>query len=298
MNFKLNTLVAAVAVVAAGAAQAQLSSPGNGTTAANAANGSLTFVFVDNIGSPISFEANLKYNLLDFLPSSTITKNNQLGATGTIVWDFKNDTLTAGGSAVAGTYNWSSVFNPIGTGAQAAELKWGVYAADNNSNGAQGDGPNNRNRRNLAVTLAAGTDTSAVTTAKLTSATGIINTYTNILNVETAPNTIGTGIGAASASSGNAYLLGGSSSPGTTLNGGIVFEYLFANNTSANFALLTGVASNTGASVNTAYDGVFNFDYAAGTLTYTVAAVPEPSTYAMLLAGLVAVGFLARRRSV
>ncbi|MCB1995276.1 MAG: PEP-CTERM sorting domain-containing protein, partial [Rhodoferax sp.] len=30
----------------------------------------------------------------------------------------------------------------------------------------------------------------------------------------------------------------------------------------------------------------------------TVAAVPEPGTYAMLLAGLAAVGFVARRRNV
>lgn len=296
MNFKFNTLVAAVAVLAAGAAQAQLSSPGNGVTASNAANGSLTFVFVDNIGSPISFEANLKYNLMDFLPSSAITKNNQLNPTGTIVWDFKNDTLNVAGSNVAGTYNWSSVFNAIGNSAQAGDLQWGVYAADNNGNTTAG--ATNPARRNLAVTLAAGTDTTTVTTQKMGSATGIINTYTTILNAEVAPNTIGTGIGAASASSGNAYLLGGSSSPGTTLNGGVTFNYLFANNTSANFALLTSTATSTQAAVNTAYDGVFNFDYAAGTLTYTVAAVPEPSTYAMLLAGLVAVGFLARRRSV
>jgi hypothetical protein len=296
MNFKFNTLVAAVAVLAAGAAQAQLSSPGSGTQSASAANGSLTFVFVDNIGSPVSFEANLKYNLMDFLPSSTITKNNQLNPTGTIVWDFKNDTLTVAGSAVAGTYNWSSVFNAIGNGAQAGELQWGVYAADNNGNTTAG--ATNLARRNLAVTLAAGTDTSGTTTQKMGSATGVINNYTTVLNAELAPNTIGTGIGAASASSGAAYLLGGSGSPGTTLNGGVTFNYLFANNTSANFALLTSTATSTQAAVNTAYDGVFNFDYAAGTLTYTVAAVPEPSTYAMLLAGLVAVGFLARRRSV
>jgi hypothetical protein len=294
MKLKLNALVAAVAVLAAGAAQAQLSSPGTGTTAANSANGSLTFVFVDSVGSPVSFEANLRYNLLDFLPSISLTK-----APGTIVWDFKNNTLTAGGTAVAGTYNWGSVFNAIGTAAQAGDLQWGVYAADNNGNATAG--ATNLARRNLAVTLAAGADTSGTTTAKLGQATGVINTYTINLNAELAPNTIGTlggagGIGAASATSGNAYLLTPAAAPGTTMNGGLTFNYLFSNNTSANFALLTSTATSTEAALNAAYDGTFNFDYAAGTLTYTVAAIPEPDTYAMMLGGLAAAGFLIRRR--
>jgi hypothetical protein len=42
------------------------------------------------------------------------------------------------------------------------------------------------------------------------------------------------------------------------------------------------------------FDGKWNFD--GSTVTYTVAAIPEPGTYALLLAGLVAVGFVARRR--
>ncbi|WP_334108142.1 PEP-CTERM sorting domain-containing protein [Methylobacillus sp.] len=43
------------------------------------------------------------------------------------------------------------------------------------------------------------------------------------------------------------------------------------------------------------YDATFKLD-ANGLLTYTVAAVPEPETYALLLAGLGLVGFAARRR--
>jgi hypothetical protein len=38
-----------------------------------------------------------------------------------------------------------------------------------------------------------------------------------------------------------------------------------------------------------------NFDGSTVTIT---AAVPEPSTYAMLFAGLAAVGFVARRRKI
>jgi hypothetical protein len=39
----------------------------------------------------------------------------------------------------------------------------------------------------------------------------------------------------------------------------------------------------------------FAFDAAAGTLTY-VMPVPEPGQYAMLLAGIAAIGFMVRRR--
>lgn len=48
--------------------------------------------------------------------------------------------------------------------------------------------------------------------------------------------------------------------------------------------------------VVTPYAGQWNLDYDAGTLSYSVAAVPEADTWAMLLAGLGLMGFIARRR--
>ncbi|PTT88565.1 hypothetical protein DBR42_09525 [Pelomonas sp. HMWF004] len=48
-------------------------------------------------------------------------------------------------------------------------------------------------------------------------------------------------------------------------------------------------------SSNNAY--VANFDGTTMTITAAVTPVPEPSTYAMLFAGLLAVGFVARRRA-
>ncbi|MEO5697239.1 MAG: PEP-CTERM sorting domain-containing protein, partial [Burkholderiaceae bacterium] len=50
------------------------------------------------------------------------------------------------------------------------------------------------------------------------------------------------------------------------------------------------------ASASSAEGGFETFFIANSNLNPPVAAVPEPETYALLLAGLVAVGFVARRR--
>lgn len=63
------------------------------------------------------------------------------------------------------------------------------------------------------------------------------------------------------------------------------------------FLMLDTPNGSTSAKTNaqTAFAGTFGFD--GSSLTYTVAAVPEPGTYAMLLAGLMMVGGIARRRT-
>jgi hypothetical protein len=69
---------------------------------------------------------------------------------------------------------------------------------------------------------------------------------------------------------------------------------------SANFYGLKGNSSGT-LNTLTDFNGAFAFDASTGTLTYSAtvlaAAVPEASTYAMLLAGLGLMGFMARRRA-
>ena len=69
------------------------------------------------------------------------------------------------------------------------------------------------------------------------------------------------------------------------------FYYLDTNNgTSASTALVTQFG-------NAAGNATFHYNDAAGTLTFNqVAAIPEPETYALLLAGLGMLGFMGRRR--
>ncbi|MBP7668835.1 MAG: FxDxF family PEP-CTERM protein [Burkholderiaceae bacterium] len=63
-------------------------------------------------------------------------------------------------------------------------------------------------------------------------------------------------------------------------------------NVDAGTSLATGIYGIDLATGNATLLGTYN-----GTLSgLTVSAVPEPQTYAMLLAGLVAVGAMARRR--
>jgi hypothetical protein len=64
---------------------------------------------------------------------------------------------------------------------------------------------------------------------------------------------------------------------------------------SAGIGALAGVNAQLPLSPGETLRPYFNLS-SAGVLTYTVASVPEPETYAMLLAGLGMMGFVARRR--
>lgn len=314
MKFKLNTLLAAAMVaLTASAAQAQLSSPGSGTTAANAANGSLIFAALDKIGSPISFTANLDYGLLGFLPTSGTNAPGQ-----NIVWNFSANTVSVDGmtrAASAGSYQYASVFSTFANNAQSSDLTWGVFAADNNGNTVAS--ANNLARRNIATTgVPTASDlvssSSSITNGKIANATANIASITTILNSSTAPDTIQTGVGAQTATSGTAYLGDtGGTALRTDFGGQFTFDYMVADKATSKFTLFTS-GTGTQPSAVTQYSALnsstgaqeastFQFDFAAGTLTWQTATalaapVPEPSTFAMMAAGLAAIGAMVRRR--
>lgn len=285
MKFKLKLLAAAAMVaLAAGSAQAALSLPSSG-------NGSLTFVAIDSTGSPISLAVDLGYAMSDFIPATSTF--NSAGTT--IVWDFGHNTRTVNGIASVGDFAWSAGLSSFLGTAQASELTWGVVAGDSVNGGTiAGRG-----------WLSSGNATAAQMQAMSTS--GPVGNGLSAINPwSVAVNNTGTHVtnadGAGTASSGSAYL---GTAMGGNFNNQQTWSYLTADNVASTFQYLQQVVANptvTQIGVISTIDSLspspskFLFNAQAGTLTYAVAAVPEPSTYAMLIAGLAAIGTMVRRR--
>ena len=282
MKLKFN-LLAAAAMVAAGAAQAAITLPSTG-------NSSLTFVAIDSIGSPISLTADLGFLMSDFVPATSTFGN----AGTSIVWNFGANTRTVNGVASVGDFAWSAGLASFFSTAQASDLQWGVIAADQVNGGAiAGRG-----------WLASGNATAAQMVA-MNSGGPVGNALGVTNNFLAATNVVGTHTtnadGANTAVSGGEYL-------GTTMFGNFnnqqSWSYLTANNTASTFQYLQQTAANpivTQIGFVSTVDSLspsastFRFDADAGTLTF-MTPVPEPTTYAMLLAGLAAMGTMVRRR--
>ncbi len=272
MSFNLKAVAAALtALFASGAANAI-----SGTTLQDFSTGdsSLLFFAVDKTSPGIaSVGIDLGYNLSSFLPVA--------GTAGTkIVWDFRTDTLSMNGAAADATgVNWASLDAFFATGVTSAQTQWGVIGGDSKSN-ATSDTP----IRYVSTSSAASPDALTVT-------------QTNIVGMSAVNGLFG-GLGAdadgvTTSTTNLAYVARNGSGLGGNLNwqnNGVVAAA--AVGTDLNFFMFSlpeGVATKE------QFAGVWSFD--GEKLSYTVAAIPEPETYAMLLAGLGLIGFAARRRA-
>jgi hypothetical protein len=293
MNLQSSKLAAALAVAfAAGGAHAAIE---NVSGAATQGNSSVVFLAMD-VNNSIALTIDLGLRMSDFTNSTSLTS----GLTESLVWDFSTNTAP---SVVTGTNSWSAAYESFKSLQSGGDYVWGIVAGDQ-VNGTTITGTNAIPGRGL---LATGNATVAEMQAAITSApTG--NAIGNMLNFFAASNNLGThlqvdnGANTATPSDGSAWT---NDLMKNNFNGSLTWSYFLLNGESSTFQWQQQLVANP--IVNqfgnpTTVDALspapitFTFDIATNQLV--LSPVPEPGTYAMLLAGLAAVGFMARRRKV
>jgi len=265
MNFKLKAAVAAVAMVASMSASAAMTNSASGAS-------SLILTVLDNTNNiSATFDLGFDYNTFQ---APLVTG---LGYTQT--WDL------AGNADYAAA--WSSFLSVANLNSTATN--WGVFAGDTSGSGA--------GSRGLITTFASGS--ALMTQSQLN--TGV----SNLENYFAANNALGTHTtaanGASSAISGQAFAESAAYGTGKKINNQGNLIALKGFDTTMDIVNLkyVGTALLANNSVTTYGNQYGNATFgltSAGVLTYT-APVPEADTYAMLLAGLGLMGFIARRRT-
>lgn len=274
MKLKMKLMAAAVALAASAGANAAMDNVMTG-------NGSLAFIALDFTGSPVSVMMDLDFNVDSFLPTA-------MSAPGTTIqWNFNTNSLTVNGIASGSTQtNWSNAMSSFNALAQSTETKWGVIAGDSMSTSGS--------TTPIRYLSTAAPGTTLATMQNQTKAN--LSGFSLVDILYNANNLLQTVENGSTASSGQAYVGDGGSfgTLGKWQNKSSWVTWANVGET-ANFYMADGNngISSTKALI-TPYAG--DFTYAAGVLTYSVAAVPEPSEYALMLAGLGMIGFMARRR--
>jgi hypothetical protein len=287
MKFQVKALVVALAMAATLPAQAQL----NKGDSSSAGIGEL-FLNVYDVVSQESFVYDLtpqagfgSFELDNFLPTGVPSTNAGYNAPGAadakgidLTWSLANDSAFAAFSAANNN---------------SANWKWNVVALDSiqTGRGVVQDG------QRYLTTLEAGSPTLVEPNAVF-NGLKTVNTTVDYVNglapgvddpsAYLSNSTISTGYLGFTGSFGDTWLTALQASSTNTVGTSAEFFYI-TGNPNGNDALVTQYGN----------DAKFTFNYVNGaaSLNYMTAAVPEPETYAMLLAGLGLMGFSARRRN-
>lgn len=279
---KLHHIAAVVALATAGVAHASMERGSNG-------NGSLVLIAYDKLGGTTTagmFDLGLSVNDLIGATGngSTVAANTLENAN--IVWDFNANTIKVNGvvTSFGGSNDWTAAWNTLLGNVDMADLQFVVTAFDTTGVGA--------NKRSI-VTGEANPETLFTDNAVSTNLQQVAGTN----DIFSPVNTKGTHATAAN----GAYTFTAADGATTRANGYAMAGDGFANNW-RNFNSLKGETFAGTESYLWVVDGLsaerrlgaVNLNVSAGQLV--MGAVPEPTTYALALTGLVAAGFVARRR--
>ena len=282
MKFKLLALTALMAASGANAA-ITTTAGGNSDMFATFYSASQSATYVVDLGLTISqFRAAVS-------PTATNYK---------LVWDLDGaGSFTATGLAApltTQTINYGDIFNTFATPAVtgSSDYRFGVYAGD----GAPLTLPATGTRSVLVTSSLPAVTATNANVFNATAATGM-DAYLKAQN-EDKTNTTHTTASAGA----NMYDLGDSTQVLQSVNLGSQIKNTVTFNTVANvgntlnFFALSNVGFGTVTQATVAkYNGVWSFDATQNQLVFATP-VPEPETYAMLLAGLGLMGAIARRR--
>ncbi|MDO9237141.1 MAG: PEP-CTERM sorting domain-containing protein [Aquabacterium sp.] len=293
---KLQTIAAAAILAFAGAANASLSNFESG-------NSSVAFVSYDNVGAVQgSVFVDLGFSFNDFIPSSLPggSVGNLSSENTSVVWNFGNNTITKNGVTQSSTNNFSAF--AAYTAAAGADAKWGVMAG-NTVTDVLGNTSYMATGKPTASQLTQQADSSPLQL--------VAPLYNNTNAAITGSDDNGSYF-APSAADGawvanTAYGMGAGNWQNNTKWSTVTnltqlnAYYLYADGTEAVMGATVTAGADTTGLLNG--KGTFTLDKVAQTLTWKTAtfavtpSIPEPSSYALALVALAAIGVATRRKA-